>query len=283
MRYFLDTITSWAYWRYVLFSASGVKSIFGIFGAIYLLVEVLDFFKIYTRDEYGSFGFLVFLFVAIVISISVRRPINCIQLRFPHKDYCLEVQIVDIFDLSGAIMISTNTIFEADVAGGKISPNSLHGQFTARYFTGNQKALINEIEAQTGLIGGSRPYPMGTTLPITTHGKTFYFTAMATLNQNGNASSTIADVKDALAGLWSHVRSSGELQELAVPLVGTGRGRLNMPRKKMIELIADSFVVASAEGKFTDKLVICIRPEDAQRFQVNLYDVKDHLQRSLVH
>lgn len=283
MRYFLDTITSLAYWRYVLFSVPGAKSIFGIFGAIYLLVEVLDFFKIYTRDQYGAFGFLIFLCVAIVVSISVRRPINSIQLRFPHKDYCVEVRIADIFDSSGSIMISTNTIFEADVAGGKISPNSLQGQFTARYFTGNQNALIDEIEAQIRLIGRSRPYPMGTTLPITTHGKTFYFTAMATLNQNGNASSTIADVKEALAGLWSYVRNAGELQELAVPIVGTGRGRLNMPRKKMIELIADSFIEASAEGKFTDKLVICIRPEDAQRFQVNLYDVKDHLQRSIVH
>ena len=34
---------------------------------------------------------------------------------------------------------------------------------------------------------------------------------------------------------------------------------------------------ASEEGKFTDRLVIVIRPEDAGRFEVNLYDVKDHL------
>lgn len=283
MRYFVDTITSWAYWRYVLFSASGARSILGIFGAIYLLVEILDFFKVYTQDKYGAFGFLIFLCVAIIVSISVRRPIKSIQLSFPHKDYCVEVRIGDIFDSNGAIMISTNSGFEADVARGKISPSSLQGQFTARYFTGNQNALIEEIEEQLRLAGGRRPHTMGTTLPITTHGKTFYFTAMSTLNQNGNASSTLADVKDALAGLWTHVRNAGELQELAVPLIGTGRGRLNLPRKKMIELIAESFVSASSEGKFTDKLVICVRPEDAQRFQVNLYDVKDHLQQSLVH
>ncbi|MGR7921106.1 macro domain-containing protein [Zobellella denitrificans] len=283
MRYFFDSITSWAYWRYVLFSASGAQSVLSIFGAIYLLVEVLDFFNVYTRDKYGAFGFLIFLCVAAIVSISVRRPIKCIQIAFPHKDYSIEVRIGDIFETSGAIMISTNSNFEADVAGGRIATNSLQGQFTARYFTGNQNALIDEIEEQLRLVGGNKPFPMGTTIPITTHGKTFYFTAMAALNQNGNASSTLANVKDSLDGLWTHVRNAGELQELAVPLVGTGRGRLNLPRKKMIELIAESFVSASMAGKFTEKLVICIRPEDAQRFQVNLYDVKDHLKQSLVH
>lgn len=283
MKYFFDSITSWAYWRYVLFSTSGAQSVLGIFGAIYLLVEVLDFFNVYTRDQYGAFGFLIFLCVAAFVSISIRRPIKCIQISFPHKDYCIEVRIGDIFDASGAVMISTNSNFEADVASGRIAPSSLQGQFTARYFTGNQNSLIYEIEEQLRLIGGNKPFPMGTTIPITTHGKTFYFTAMATLNENGNASSTLAIVKDSLDGLWVHVRNAGELQELVVPLVGTGRGRLSLPRKKMIELIAESFVSASLEVKFTDKLVICIRPEDAQRFQVNLYDVKDHLRQSLVH
>ena len=61
------------------------------------------------------------------------------------------------------------------------------------------------------------------------------------------------------------------------PVIGTGRGRLGMSRKKMIGLIAESFVKASERGKFTDRLVIVVRPEDAARFEVNLYDVKDHL------
>lgn len=283
MRYFLDTVTSWAYWRYVLLSSSGAQAVFGVFGAIYFVVEALDFFNVFTRDKYGSAGFLIFLSISILVSILVRRPTTSIQLPFSHKDYCLEVRIGDIFDASGAVMISTNTDFESDVAGGKISPNSLQGQFTARFYTGNQNALIAEIAKQLKKIGGRAPFPMGTTVPITTHGKTFYFTAMSTLNDQGNASSTLQDVKDALDGLWSHVRNAGELQELAIPLVGTGRGRINLPRKKMIEHIAESFADASAKGKFTEKLVICIRPEDAQKFRVNLYDIKDHLRQSLAH
>ena len=49
----------------------------------------------------------------------------------------------------------------------------------------------------------------------------------------------------------------------------------------MIALIAESFIKASEQNKFTDKLVIAIRPEDARNFGINLYDIKDHLNQVL--
>jgi hypothetical protein len=85
-----------------------------------------------------------------------------------------------------------------------------------------------------------------------------------------------------MGGLWRYVRESGELQELVVPVIGTARGRLEVPRKKMIEKIAESFVDASLEGKFTDRLVIMVHPEDAKKFQINLYDIKDSLNHVLI-
>ena len=281
MRFLLDSITSKAYWRYVLFSRAGAESVLAIFGAFWLIVETLDFFQVYTRDKYAPYAFIFFLFLSAVLAIIFRRPIKSILVSFPKNDFSVEVRIEDLFDVAGAVMISTNTDFEADVAGGKIAPESLQGQFTARYFTGNQTALLAQISDALKRVPGSTPYPMGTTIPITTHGKTFYFTAMASLNERGNASTTPDNVRLALEGLWKHVREEGELQELAVPVVGTGRGRLILSRKKMISLIAESFVVASEQNKFAEHLVIVVRPEDASRFKVNLYDVKDHLEQTL--
>lgn len=281
MRFLLDSITSKAYWQYVIFSRSGAESILAIFGALWLIVEILDFFHVYTRDKYAPYAFILFLLISAVLAIIFRRPTKSILISFPKNDFSIEVRIEDLFEVSGAIMISTNTDFEADIAGGKIAPESLQGQFTARYFTGNQNALVSQIRNALGGVHGSSPYPMGTTIPITTHGKTFYFTAMAELNEQGNASTTPENVRLALEGLWKHVREAGELQELAVPLVGTGRGRLMLSRKKMISLIAESFVDASEQNKFAEHLVIVIRPEDASRFKVNLYDVKDHLEQTL--
>lgn len=281
MRNFFRTIASKAYWQFVLFSRTGAESVFAIFGGVYLVVEVLDFFRIYTRDEYASWAFIPFLVVSVIGSIVLRPPTKSVTVKMPGGDGTIEVRVADLFDVSGAVMVSTNTNFEADVAGGKIAPDSLQGQFTAKYFTGNQTELIQQIEeGKTGL-EGDPPYPIGTTIPVTTHGKTFYFTAMANLNQQGNASTTREYVKHALDRLWTHVRNSGELQELGVPVIGTGRGRLRISRKTMIGIIADSFEKASEDGKITDHLIITVPPADADRFGVNLYDIKDYLNHLL--
>jgi len=276
MKYFFNSILSRAYWRYI-FSLDGLKSILAIYGMFWLLIETLDFFRVYSRDQYGSYAFFIFIILSILITILLRRPIKSISIPFPEYDFCIDVRLTDLFEMSGATMISTNTLFESDVAGGKIAIDSLQGQFTAKYFTGNQNELIKKISEELESANKTSPYPMGTTIPIHTHGKTFYFTAMAEIGEGGNASSTIADIKIALNGLWNYVRDNGELQELALPVIGTGRGRIQMPRKKMIALIAESFVKASIEKKFTDKLIITIRPVDAGKFKINLYDIKDHL------
>jgi hypothetical protein len=281
MKYLFDTITSLAYWRYVLFSRVGIQTVLAIYGGFWLFIESLDFFKIYTRDQYGSYAFILVMAVSVVLAIMFRRPIRSISVAFPKNDFCVEVRIGDLFEASGAIVISTNTVFESDVAGGKISPESLQGQFTAKYYTGDQNTLIDTINTELKKLDGP-PYPMGTTVTVNTHGKTFYFVAMAVLNEQGNASTTLESVKTAISCLWQYVRDSGELQELVVPVIGTARGRLTVTRKKMIEIIAESFVNASLEDKFTDRLVIMVHPEDAKRFQVNLYDIKDDLEHVLI-
>ena len=281
IKYSYNTVFSRAYWQYILLSRGGIESILAIYGAIYLIAESLDFFAIYARAKYGAYAFLIFFALSIFISILIRRPIKSILLEFKGNDISLEVKIDDLFELSGAVMISTNTDFEADVAGGKIAPNSLQGQFTSRYFTGNQNELIGKINDELRKIQATPPYPMGTTITINTHGKAFYFNAMSELNSQGNASTTMGDIEKALDGLWKHVRDEGELQELVLPVIGTGRGRINQSRKKIISMMAESFIKSSNTGKFTGKLIIAIRPEDAIGFRVNLYDIKDHLNQVL--
>lgn len=281
MRYFIDSITSPAYWRYALLSGTGLKTVLAVFGGVWLFIEMFDFFNIYTRDRYGSYAFLFVTAASVLFALLIRRPLASFGLSFPENDLCIEVKIGNLFDAVGAVMISTNTSFECDVAGGKIAPDSLQGQFTAKYFTGDQNSLIKLVDEQLKPIG-SPPYPMGTTIPIGTHGKTFYLVAMANLNEHGTASTNLPSVQEALAGLWVKVRESGELQELVVPVVGTARGRLDLPRKKMIEKIAESFIDFSRMGKFTNRLVIMIHPDDAKNFQINLYDIKDHLKHVLI-
>lgn len=281
LRYFWDSIRSKAYWSYAIFSRSAAAAYLGIFGALYLIVESLDFFKIYTRDEYCAYAFPILFLISLVILLILRRPVTSINIKWSQRDTRIEIVIGDIFDSDGAIMISTNTVFEANMSGGRIAPDSLQGQLTKKFFTGRQNELVDWINEYLDRQGGVAPYPMGTTVPVVTHGKTFYLTAMSQLNEQGNASTTPKKVRKALLGLWQHVREAGELQELAVPVVGTGRGRLEPARKKVIAMIAESFAKASQEGKITDKLTIVVSSKDASEFKLNLHDVKDYLSHVL--
>jgi hypothetical protein len=77
------------------------------------------------------------------------------------------------------------------------------------------------------------------------------------------------------------VGHQGEIGDLAIPALGTGRGRLELPRRKVIELIAQSFADASRDKVFANKLAIVVHPEDAKRYEVNLFQVRDYLALSL--
>ena len=129
--------------------------------------------------------------------------------------------------------------------------------------------------------GKKQEYPIGTVVKVTAGTKTFYFLAMSRLNAHGTASSTLRDVEDALEGLWQFIANQGNLRDVAVPLIGTGRGRIDTSRKKMTEKIAQSFADAAKGKVFCNKLTITIHPADADRFQVNLFEIKDYLSQSL--
>ena len=104
---------------------------------------------------------------------------------------------------------------------------------------------------------------------------------MSRLNAEGTASTTVREVEDALESLWTFILKNGELKDLSVPLMGTGRGRTGYPRKKMSERIAQSFVDGSQNQIFANRLSIVIRPEDAENFGVNLYQIRDYLMQGI--
>lgn len=280
MSYFWDSLKTKAYWRYAVFSSSGLKSVLAIFGSIYLLIEFADFFSIYTRDEYASYAWIIVIIVSFAISIIYRRPIGSVQIRVPNKDYQIEVRVGDLFDSTGAVVISTNTDFEADVAGGKIDPSSLQGQFTQKYFAGAQDELVDQLSKELAA-HGDPPFSMGTVVPIQSHGQVFYFCAMAKMGDGGNASTTLHQIGRALNGLWEHLQASGDLQELSMPLMGKGRGRITDNHERVIEQIVGSFVEASQRNQFAHRLSIVVHPSDARRYELNLWEIKDRLDRAV--
>ena len=290
MKYILRSIATWSFWRYALLSGSALAKLLATVGGLYLFMEILDFLGIYTKDQYSGYAIIPMLLFAICYVVITRRPISKVSYKLPNKDYVVEVRIGDVFDGSNDVIVSTNTTFDTSMANGLIATESLQGQVATKFFQANTDEIDKQLERELANASsrkrddapGKKPeYPIGTVAQVHSHGRIFYFVAMSRLNAKGTASSSLRDVEDALEKLWAYIVSHGELRNLSVPLMGTGRGRTGYPRKKMVERIAQSFADGSKEKIFSNRLSIVVRPEDAENFGVNLYEIRDYLVQSL--
>jgi len=290
MRYWWDAIRTLSYWRYALFSGEAIAKFMSALGVLYLLVDVADAFKVYTKDKYSNYGLIFLVIPAVIFVIFTRRPVSRVTYKVPKKDYEFEVKIGDLFKESGEIIISSNTTFDTDMSNGLIATSSLQGQVATKFFNAQTVEIDRQIEVSIAnedfIINESRPgkkkqYPLGTVARISAHGKNFYFVAMSHMNSDGTAYSDVRMMDEALESLWTNMARKAELGDIVMPLMGSGRGRVPLPRKKVIERIAQSFADASQDKTFSNKLTIMVRPEDASKFSLNLFQVRDYLSQSL--
>ncbi len=290
MKYFFESIRTRAYWRYALFSGEAIGKFFAVVGILYLCVDLADAFNIYKKDRHSYYGLIILVLLALAYVLSTRRPLSRIIYKIPQKDFAVEVMIGDLFKVQGEVIISTSSTFDTDMSSGLIAATSLQGQLATNYFNGQTTEIDRQIELSLSsdqfTVNDKRPgkkkqYPIGTVARVNAHGKNLYLVAMAHLDENGNASSDLKMIDEALEKLWVNLASKAELGNIVMPLMGTGRGRVAYPRKKMIERIAQSFTDACNERAFSNKLIIVVLPEDASKFSLNLFQVRDYLGQSL--
>lgn len=290
MKYFFESIKTRAYWRYALFSTEAIGKFLGVVGVLYLCVDLADAFNIYKKDRYSYYGLIILVLLALAYVLSTRRPLSRVTYKIPQKDFAVEVLIGDLFKVPGEVIISTSSTFDTDMASGLIAVSSLQGQLATNYFNGQ----TTEIDRQINLSldkdafvenvkrpGKKKEYPIGTVARVSSHSKNFYLVAMSHMDENGNAHSDLKMIDQALERLWVNLASKAEVGDIVMPLMGTGRGRVAYPRKKMIERIAQSFTDACSDRAFSNKLIIVVRPEDASQFSLNLFQVRDFLGQSL--
>jgi len=290
VRYFFESIRTRAYWRYALFSGEAIGKFFAVMGILYLCVDLGDAFNIYKKDQYRYYGLIILVVLALMYVLSTRRPLSRVSFKIPQKDFAVEVLIGDLFKIPGEVIISTSSTFDTDMSSGLIAVTSLQGQLATNYFNGQTAEIDRQIEGSLSrdqfTINDKRPgkkkeYPIGTVARVSGHSKNFYLVAMSHMDENGNALSDLKLIDEALEKLWVNLASKAEIGDIVMPLMGTGRGRVAYPRKKMIERIAQSFTDACSERAFSNKLIIVVRPEDASKFSLNLFQVRDYLGQSL--
>lgn len=288
--YIFQSIKTFSYWRYAILSKDGVTAFFANLGVVWLIFEIGEKFKLISSDSLPPHTLYVLLIISLLIVIFTRRPITKIGYKLHGVDLSIEVRIGDMFSYKGQKIISTNTTFDTDIANGIISENSLQGQFTKMYFPQNIGELDQKIDHSLSGIssvpypkngGKQQKYPMGTTVRINIANEVFYLTAMSDLNQNNTASTTFDNVMHAVSSVFEFIAQKGENTDIIIPVMGTGRGRITTNRNRVIARIAQSFIRHSDQNIFSSKLIIVVHPKDAERFSINLYQVRDLLNNYL--
>ena len=224
------------------------------------------------------------------VAWSVKRswPMRQEEHRLELSDTRMAIKVDDILNVEGAIIIGTNTTFDTSISRGIISPNSLQGQFTNTYYDAEEH-LDSDLEMsleheEAALIdddrkGKKRKYANGTVATVERRGRVAYMVAISDMNEHGVASSSREQVMEALGRLWQYISERGDLGELAIPVLGTGRARIPHTRREdMVREIIRSFIAASSENRFCDKLTIVIGERDYREQQMDLRELGRYLE-----
>ena len=290
MNYYLRSFRTKSYWLYALCSVDSVKTFIAVVGGIWTFVDILDSYHFWDKNLFPFWSIYLLIILGVIIVIVTRRPVKKIVYKYPGQDLSIEVRIDDIFNIKGQKIISTNTTFDTDTANGIISLNSLQGQFTQRFYIQNIDELDQKLDYELDGIayktiekeaGKKRRFEFGTTVKIKEGDQYFYWVAMSDLNYNNNARTTLSNVQKALDGLWDYISNKGEKLDTVIPAIGSGLGRLKIGRKKLIAIIAQSFISASEDHIFSNKLIIVVHPSDVAKSGINLFEVKDLLKHYL--
>ena len=274
----------------------------GIFGAIWLVIEPLSVFWPPGLEWVPGGGptilstsFGVALLSAILCFWCKSKALLSVTHGLYGTDVSIEIRVGDILKMEGALIISTNTTFDTDMSFNSnisdshlISPESLQGQFTKKYY--NSREALLDIEIKEALenvkfitvdnpIGKTKRYEIGTTVKV--HPKNLpdpvYLLAIANIDQKGRASSTPENVLRSLTKLWQFISAQGGYGNLVIPVLGTGRARVQVKIEQMVMEIIKSFIAACSEEKFCKKLTVVIFERDYIDNSIDLVELGRHL------
>lgn len=262
---------------------------FAILGGVLTVAEFVQFvFESYIVYEISRKHVWWFLLICIIVSFLKNKFKLSYEYFLKGTDVKINLKVDDVLDQKAAVIIPTSTTFDTKMEDEFISKNSIQGQFQNKYFKNNLEALDGLLE--NGLEGYSyelinavnsknKRYPVGTVSKVTVKGKHYYFVAIADVNDFGKTINTkFENVQLTLEGIWNHIENKGHIENLAIPLIGTGKAGINdASRKRVIQEIIFSFVASAQERKITEKLQICIHPKDLEHKDLELDELNEYL------
>ena len=262
-----------------------------VYSGCWLVIEILSYFHTtfeeWARDNHRLLIIIFFFGLVIGIIRYLRKCAKMLSVTHPleGQDISIEIRVGDIFSIEGAFIISTNTAFDTDMLGGPVSPESLQGQFTKKYYDKVgylDQELTNALIAEEFVLDGEEPerkesYEIGKVIKVSPRGQVAYFVAIDELREYGGIESSLDNVREGLGSLWYYIGVQGVLNPLVIPVLGTGHSGIPISRERMIIEIITSFIAACTEKKFCEKLTIIISENDYRQHDVNLEELGNYL------
>lgn len=283
---FLYGYRSSSYWLKYFCTTDTFKVFSATLGFFWLLTVSTSFISDAVKANLQS-AWPLFIVFSVLFTLWNRRPLVKVSGRILSRDTYIDIVVADIFSLDTAYIISTNTTFDTLVNETLISKNSLQGAFTQRYYD-NVAHLDTDIRRSLGAMpcvsqrhsyvnGNADVYPIGTVAKVSPKNKTVYLLAIATLNENGVAESNFESVKIALASIWNYISLRGSLEQLSIPVLGTGHGRIATKRSDVVMEIVRSFIAATSERTLTQRLTVVISPQDYAQYNIDIIELGSFL------
>ena len=149
----------------------------------------------------------VFFLLGSVVAYLLSFPKKVFRCQLKDRDVTIEIRIENAFEISGDLVVPTNTTFDTDLDGKIPKAHSIQGEFTRRYYDSEvnhldldiNKELSKEdcrfVEQTERKRGKKKQYPIGTVIQLKRKERIFYLIANTHINDAGVAKTSIEKPK----------------------------------------------------------------------------------------
>lgn len=233
---------------------AGLTHAFGLAGAIWLVTEIVTRLSKSANDwltEHGdSFGVAVLL-ACVVAFLWYAYEHRKVEFQVPTTNSFITIKFGDLFAEDSDWLLGVNEFFDGRL-GHVVAQSSVHGQFIARAFNGDEarfrdavtNALVGVPATKTDRADNPEDaYPIGTTAVVPLGSKKAYLVAIAKTDlQTNKASATVPMLWEAIIGALGTIQDYGNGERLAMPLIGNGRSSVNIEPQHLLRLLTLALV-----------------------------------------
>lgn len=234
----------------------------------------------WTNSVWRSIGcvlagaIIIFILTYILIGRIFKDEVRLTIRRTP-----VSISVGDIFETSGWKVIGCDNHFDLRVDDVIISKKSLHGQLVLNHASIDELTAVIKSEAEKLEIPcdelGLYTFPLGTIVPYesSVDGEKYLLLAMTELNNRHEAHTNMAQYEQMLMRMWKEVDRVYAMNDIVLPLLGTGIPRFDDGPKENSSLLRCMLCTLNSSGVSLKAKVKIVLYGDTKNYK--LYEYKD--------